>query len=208
MNGEGMLRGSTVTIDDPAEGGSEPGSWAAAMPSLPSMQPGSAVPNATLEEMQAWARSIMGRGPDYTIGADYLRRWWVIPRNPFANIYLHEIVKSDDDRAFHDHPWDNRSFLIFGRYIEHTPDGDFERKAGDVIDRAASALHWLEAVPGETAVSLFMTGPKIREWGFACPQGWVHWTDFTSEEDSSQVGRGCGEHGDPVRVTPIGQVPA
>ena len=166
------------------------------------------VPNASLEDMQAWARDVMACDPDFEIGANYLRRWWVIPRNPFSNIYLHAIVSSDDDRAFHDHPWDNRSFLIFGSYIEHTPEGNFVRRAGDVIDRPAGALHWLEVVPGEPAISLFMTGPKQREWGFECPQGWVHWRDFTNPDDSSQAGRGCGEHDDPVRVTARGMMPA
>jgi hypothetical protein len=51
----------------------------------------------------------------------------------------------------------------------------------------------LEILPGERAVSLFMTGPKVREWGFACPKGWVHWRDFTGGENGELVGRGCGE---------------
>ena len=164
-------------------------------------------PLASLADMQDWARRIMARGADFTIGDDYMRRWWVVPRNSWLNLYLHEIRKSDDDRAFHDHPWDNRSFVIEGRYIEHTPTGNFERVAGDVIDRHAGALHWLEVLPGESAISLFMTGPKRREWGFACPQGWVHWADFTAPGDSSQVGRGCGEPGDLVRTTASGSLP-
>ena len=165
------------------------------------------VPNATLEQMQDWARSIMASPPEYTIGDDYLRRWWIIPRNPWCNLYLHEIRKSDDDRAMHDHPWQNRSFLIFGSYIEHTTQGSFVRMAGDVIDREAAALHWLEVVPGQPAISLFMTGPKVREWGFACSQGWVHWQDFTAPEDSSKVGRGCGEPASPARIAVNGSFP-
>lgn len=150
---------------------------------------------ATLAEMQAWAEAVMAsREHDYTIGADYLRRWHLIPRNKGCNLYLHDIRKSDDDRAMHDHPWDNTSFLLFGSYIEHTPEGRFVRRAGDVVTRPATALHRLEVVPGERAITLFTTGPKLREWGFQCPHGWVHWQDFTSPTDSSQTGRGCGEH--------------
>jgi hypothetical protein len=40
------------------------------------------------------------RPPDYIIGGEadpYLRRWWVIPRNRFFNIYLHHFVRSDDE---------------------------------------------------------------------------------------------------------------
>lgn len=158
---------------------------------------GSIVPSASLPEMQAWAVATMARTPDFVIGNDYLLRWWVIPRNEWSNVYLHDIRKSDDDRALHDHPWPNTSFLIFGSYIEHTPDGSFIRRTGDVVMRPAEALHRLEVIPGERAISLFVTGPKQREWGFACPQGWVHWRDFTNPEDSSQTGRGCGEHDAP-----------
>lgn len=160
---------------------------------------------AGLDDMRTWADMIMARAPDFVIGEDYLRRWWVIPRNPWCNVYLHEIRKSDDDRALHDHPWANVSFLIAGGYIEHTPECAFERTVGDVVEREAGALHRLEVRPGQSAVSLFMTGPKVREWGFACPQGWVHWQDFTDESDSSRVGRGCGEHDEPTVTTSPGK---
>jgi hypothetical protein len=135
----------------------------------------------------------MARKPDFVIGDDYLRRWWVLPRNPWQNVYLHDIRRSDDDRAFHDHPWPNTSFLILGSYIEHTPEGTFTRRAGDVVKRPANALHRLEVIPGERAISLFLTGAIEREWGFDCQHGWVHWKDFTNPADSSKVGRGCGE---------------
>jgi hypothetical protein len=151
------------------------------------------IPNASLAEMQAWAEEAMLRAPDYVIGDDYLRRWWILPRNEWQNVYLHDVRRSDDDRALHDHLWSNTSFLILGSYIEHTPEGRFVRRAGDVIVRQAEALHRFEVIPGERAISLFVTGPKVREWGFACPQGWVHWRDFTDPNDSSQRGRGCGE---------------
>jgi len=136
------------------------------------------------------------RPPDFLVGkpADpYLRRWHLLPRNDWFNIYLHHFLHSDDDRAMHDHPWANTSFLITGSYIEHTPDGTFTRNAGDVVERAADALHRLEVIPGQRAISLFMTGPTVREWGFACPKGWVHWRDFVDARDAGQIGRGCGE---------------
>lgn len=148
---------------------------------------------ASLEDMQDWASGVIaGRAPDFVIGDNYLRRWWIIPRNDGCNVYLHEINKSDDDRALHDHPWDNTSFLLHGRYVEHTPHGAFERRAGDVCQRRAADAHRLEVLPGETAISLFITGPKIREWGFHCSKGWVHWRNFVDDADSGQIGQGCG----------------
>ena len=150
---------------------------------------------ANLADMQAWADAVMASRPeDFEIGENYIRRWWIVPRNSFANLYLHEMTGPDDDRAMHDHPWSNVSVILRGGYVEHTPDGVFERHEGDVVERAAGALHRLELLPGVSrTISLFSTGPKIREWGFACPQGWVHWEDFCALGDSSKVGRGCGE---------------
>ena len=63
------------------------------------------------------------REPDYIIGQSnnpYMQRWWIIPRNRFFNIYLHKIIRSDDDRALHCHPFDSLSILLYNKYIEHT----------------------------------------------------------------------------------------
>lgn len=134
------------------------------------------------------------RAPDFVIGpkeAPYLRRWWVIPRNRWFNIYLHEILQNDDDRALHDHPWINCSIPIRGGYREITPRGTFMRRTWRPVLRRATAAHRLEIIDGKPCWSLFITGPVIRQWGFHCPKGWRFWKDFVSDRDSGQVGRGC-----------------
>lgn len=145
-------------------------------------------------------RPAMRRWPDVVIGgADrpYLRRWWLIPRNPIFNIYLHQFLRSDDDRALHDHPWVNCSILLKGRYVEHTIaaggiERRVERRAGAVKFRLPWAAHRVEIAEGETCWTLFITGPRLREWGFHCPAGWVHWRQFTDPAtDGATVGRGC-----------------
>ncbi|TJU85594.1 MAG: hypothetical protein E5Y10_24555 [Mesorhizobium sp.] len=141
------------------------------------------------------------RPPDVMIGGavdTYLRRWFLIPRNRFFNIYLHQFMRSDDDRALHDHPWWNVSILLRGRYVEHTISAGginirTERKAGDVKLRRAGAAHRIELHDGP-CWTLFVTGPRLREWGFHCPRGWVHWRAFTNPADNgATIGRGCGE---------------
>jgi hypothetical protein len=151
---------------------------------------------ASIDDMAAWARGKMQGHPDYVIGdadAPYMRRWWIVPRNEQQNVYLHQILRDDDDRALHDHPWDNVSYLLIGRYREITPAGVFVREAGSMVARRATDAHRLELVGNEPCVSLFFTGPKVREWGFHCPRGFVHWRDFTAGENGELVGRGCGE---------------
>ncbi len=153
------------------------------------------------------AGAIMARrSPDYVIGGHerpYLERWWVIPRNRFLNLYLHRFVRSDDDRALHDHPWVNASLLLDGRYLEWLPAEEGlhrveVRSAGDVVCRGAAASHRVELVARNAAgdltpvITLFCTGPRLREWGFWCPGGrWVHWRDFTAPGRSNEIGPGC-----------------
>lgn len=161
------------------------------------------IPAIVLRRLRAKADDIMRRPPDFVIGSaadPYLIRWWVIPRNRWFNIYLHEIRRSDDDRALHDHPWINCSLILEGGYWEHRiAAGGVQsrtlRPAGSMVARGPGAAHRLEVDPGlGTTITMFITGPIVRHWGFHCPvAGWRHWKDFTSSGDSSVVGRGCGE---------------
>lgn len=129
----------------------------------------------------------------------YLLRWYLIPRNPILNIYLHKFMRSDDDRALHDHPWANMSILLRGEYIEHEIlAGGIEKrthfKAGSWRIRWSGKLaHRLELVNGP-CWTIFITGPRYRQWGFHCPLvGWVHWKKFTAADDHGAIGKGCDQ---------------
>ena len=138
------------------------------------------------------------RPPDVLIGKQddtYMQRWYVIPRNRFLNIYLHHFLRSDDDRALHDHPWWNASILIEGKYTEHTicaggVHRHVEYGTGALKLRNAKYAHRVELTSGP-CWSLFITGPNIREWGFHCPAGWRPWQQFVDSNNSGHIGRGC-----------------
>jgi hypothetical protein len=136
---------------------------------------------------------MIGRAPYIIGGADrpYLKRWWIVPFNRLFKVYLHQFLRSDDDRALHDHPWFNISILLRGSYIEHTPNGAHRRRAGDIVVRPARAAHRIELIEDAPVWTLFITGPNVRQWGFYCPNGWRHWRDFTHPDDSGEIGRGC-----------------
>lgn len=149
------------------------------------------------EPLPDWVRDLAtSRPPDVLIGGKenpYLRRWWVVPRNTSQNIYLHHFLRSDDDRALHSHPWEwNSSLILHGRYLEHTPTGIIQRHDGEFIHRVGEAWHRIELTDGPVW-TLFLTGPIVREWGFDCPQGFVHWKDFTASDDPGAIGRGCDQ---------------
>lgn len=130
------------------------------------------------------------REPDMIINGKYLKRWFLIPKNRFFNIYLHCFGESDDDRALHDHPWWNISFLIKGELVEHTMNKKRIIPWFIPILRSAKTAHRLELIKGP-AWTIFITGPKVRSWGFHCPNiGWRHWKEFTSS-DGVNVGKGC-----------------
>lgn len=157
------------------------------------------------------------REPDQVIGGyddPYMRRWYVIPRNPFFNVYLHRFLRSDDDRALHDHPWFNLSIVLDGAYTEHTiAAGGIHhrtlRRRGEIVLRSPWRAHRVELLTSNHtvlrpdgrptsfpmpfhALTLFITGPRMRAWGFHCPErGWVHWREFTDPQDSGAIGPGC-----------------
>lgn len=154
----------------------------------------------------------------FNIGGDadpYLQRWYVLPRNRWFCIYLHRMLRDDDDRALHDHPGANISLVLRGGYWEwlfnRAPESGKplpfltrrRRRPGQIIFRRAALPHRLE-LPRDKfcgkalcSWSLFIVLPKLREWGFWCPNGsadarWVHWRDFTAGPNGQLVGKGCG----------------
>ena len=139
------------------------------------------------------------RAPDFIIGgaeSPYLLRWFIIARNRLFNVYHHVIKRSDDDRALHDHPWWSLSIVLDGSMLEVlSADRSVTRllRQGDIVLRRASSAHRLEIRDGGFCKTLFITGPRIREWGFYCPKGWKHWKDFVAKGDTGSVGRGCDD---------------
>ncbi len=103
------------------------------------------------------------RKPDETIGGTenpYMLRWYIIPRNKYFNVYLHKFLRSDDDRALHDHPWANVSIILRGSYYEEVPSdparwrtrGDRKtlrklRRAFRPVFRGANSIHRVELLP-------------------------------------------------------------
>lgn len=169
--------------------------------------------------LYARAEAVMDTIPDFVIGSrqePYLERWYLTPwsrydradPNPgwrvriaktLPQLYLHCIWRSDDDRALHDHPWFNASLILRGHYIEHTIARGGVKKAtrrltGHIKMRSPFAAHRLELQREQgPCVTLFLTGPVMRAWGFHCPDtGWRHWKDFVDARDTGKIGKGCG----------------
>lgn len=135
--------------------------------------------------MQGWADAEMARRPPDEIiarnGSPYIMRWYVMRHDPAKgevgpNVYLHRFERSDSEEP-HCHPFDNVSVVLRGAYREETTPAPLSlpldpgpvlsswRFEGDVISREASEIHAIREVDPGT-ISLFLTGPKVRDWGF------------------------------------------
>jgi hypothetical protein len=140
-----------------------------------------------------WAKRLLSGQPHVRIHpGEYLDRWHLLPRNRFCNVYLHKFYGGDPGRNFHDHPWWNVSLILKGEIWEKHPIGGYGpespyclhghdlRRRGDIVVRKATDCHTLEWVGDRTEPvwTLFITGPRVREWGFWEDGKWVPWEEY------------------------------
>jgi hypothetical protein len=119
---------------------------------------------------------------------DYMRRW--ILQTPLGTLRLHHIMRPDDARDFHDHPWSFVSLVVWGWYIEERPGwpvlGELRpvirrRRIGGLAHRRATDLHAITHVAPGGCWTAVISGPRVRRWGFQTPSGWVYWRDYTGD---------------------------
>ena len=123
---------------------------------------------------------------------DYLERYylfstrWLKPFIPSWSyrVVLHRTLRSDID-GLHDHPWSWKSRILEGGYQEDTPGGPFWRAPEHGWrSRTGEDYHRLVLVPDrlkpdEQVWSLFVMGPRYKDWGFLDKEGkWVHHQEY------------------------------
>ncbi len=125
------------------------------------------------------------REPDKIIMTDnnvYMRRWHIQRCTETMSIYYHEILRSDWQEEFHDHPWESVSIILDGSYMDLSPEYPDGRliEQGQVVYRSAKQAHRiiLHNGPVET---LFITGPVVRDWGFHCKKGFVPFEQYKKQ---------------------------
>lgn len=119
----------------------------------------------------------------------YVRRW--VADTPWFSARIHHFYRSDDARAFHDHPWWFVTVVLKGGYDDVSPcpacdgkgiaggkvtfvdctrcDGSGKQvdrlRVGSVRFRRALHRHTVQVHPGGVWTAVF-TGPLVRRWGF------------------------------------------
>ena len=122
----------------------------------------------------------------------------LFPKNDFNNHFLHKYTQGEFGApALHDHPWWSISFLLYGKLEEVTydvPQSELEdfRYGYQPIEKKVIRPNWpikrepiprvLVRPPGlvhtvqlksEKAATYFVTGPRVRNWGFYTKWGWI-----------------------------------
>jgi hypothetical protein len=93
----------------------------------------------------------------------YLIRWTLLFFG--YSIRLHHWIGSDEERFFHDHPWNFTSFLLKGSYANVTPNGRTEVKAPFHWHSSATDQHYLD-IPKEGAWTILVCSKPYHKWGF------------------------------------------
>ncbi len=101
-------------------------------------------------------------------GCPLLHRWKLVAWSGGGGLYVHRFMRSDYDRALHDHPWSFRTLILAGGYEEEymTPTGERRRAfraPGSLLYRPA---RWAHRV---------ILPARERPWGFLLPGGWCWW---------------------------------
>ncbi len=122
----------------------------------------------------------------------YLLRWslWL----PFGySIKLHEILRADEDRCEHDHPFWMLRIILWGGYTEVR-----DKKAYLIKPWRPWAPWRLYLIRGEfkhrilslnkgKSYTLAICGRNTGKWGFYTKTGWVDWRKFVDHAHAKRV---------------------
>lgn len=129
------------------------------------------LPDFATSALLMMAHSIMKTEPSQILGdygEDYLHRWF-LEKEKTGSVYIHHILRSDYDVEMHDHPGDNLSIVLSGTIKEISPEGTRILRPGDIVSRRATDRHKLKI--DEPAITMWIMGERIREWGFWSANG-------------------------------------
>jgi len=129
----------------------------------------------------------------YTHLPGYMNRYWlfnayrkvngneVTPIPWLPSIRIHHILRKDADRDLHDHPWDARTIILKGYYIEHRLNGVFARYVGDTARVLFGEYHTITEVSPEGVWTLFITFGYKGTWGFLVDGAKVPWREYMAQ---------------------------
>lgn len=123
---------------------------------------------------------------------DYIYRWslWL----PFGlSLKIHKIVRPDNDRCEHDHPWWFVRVILYGGYLEVVKGQKHNRLPWRpwafwrVYPCLPSFQHKITRLHKKANWSLVLCGRNKGYWGFITKKGWIHWKKFLTAGKNAVV---------------------
>ena len=155
-----------------------------------------------------WMFSI-GQNTPYEHLPGYMMRWWILPpaakrgsagfwsiknqlRRLRKNLRLHLLMRGDRDKHHHNHPWEFRTLVLRGWYVNEVTLADGTTKcnvvsAGQSYRMGVGEFHRIAAVsPGGALTLVFYTTKRTdRWWGFLVNGEVVHWRTYLGLDHKS-----------------------
>lgn len=125
-------------------------------------------------------------------GQVHFRRYRLL-QTPWFAIYIHQILRSDEDLDPHDHPWNFASVILEGAYHEdswYPPHFDTMHSrdyySGDVIEHKAEDAHKLRLMSREVWTLVFVSG-RERVWGYQTKEGWIGHKEYRQLKNEGKL---------------------
>lgn len=131
-------------------------------------------------------------------GSIYMERYWLFSpydkvdksswRRRIPSVRLHRIMREDQDRHMHDHPWDARTIILDGWYNEERPIRPYarydyttdywNRTTGDTASLRFGEYHRITEVAPNGVWTMFITWKYCGTWGFLVDGKKVPWREY------------------------------
>lgn len=110
--------------------------------------------------------------------------------NWLPSIRIHHILRRDNDRHLHDHPWNARTIILKGWYIERRLEGtgpfpievQYVRCNGDTAEINHGDFHSIDEVSVGGVYTMFFTWDYVGTWGFLVNGKKIPWREYLKED--------------------------
>lgn len=110
-------------------------------------------------------------------GKLHFRRWELI-KTPWFSVWIHGIYAADEDKHLHNHPWDFKSLILKGSYLEETENGLVLQSVGKFNSRNGQDFHKILKLNDPVVYTLFIASPVKREWGYKVSGQFIHHQEY------------------------------
>lgn len=119
-------------------------------------------------------------------GKLHFRRWEIL-KTPWFSIWIHGIYAPDEDKHLHNHPWDFKSIVLKGKYIEETENGNIIQYPVKYNSRNGEDFHKIKKLISESVYTLFISTPIKRDWGYKVDGIFIKHDDYRKLKNESKL---------------------